>query len=106
MDKKRALSGAITFITLMGIVSLIPFIVLGVCLMFSLVGCGKTGQVMDGDGMVREPSYAQISQEETSDNAGVEKAKLSFESFDGGGPDFNVLIADEGIVSYETEVKV
>ncbi len=168
--------------------------------MISLFGCGKTGQVMDGDGMVRELTYAQISQdeaklmmkeddghvivdvrradeyaqghipgailipnesitdtppeelpdknqivlvycrtgrrskeasqkladigyvnvyefggiedwtgeivtEEASDNAGGEKAKLSFESFDGGGPDFNVLIADEGIVSYETEVK-
>ena len=79
--------------------------------MFSLFGCGKNGQVMDGDGMVREPepTYAQISQDEAklmaSDNSGGEKAKLSFESFDGGGPDFNVLIADEGIVSYETEVK-
>ena len=40
------------------------FILLGVCLMFSLFGCGKTGQVLDGDGMVREPSYAQISQDE------------------------------------------
>ena len=47
----------------------------------------------------------EIVTEEASDNAGGEKAKLSFESFDGGGPDFNVLIADEGIVSYETEVK-
>ncbi len=47
----------------------------------------------------------EIVTEEASDNVGGEKAKLSFESFDGGGPDFNVLIADEGIVSYETEVK-
>ena len=175
-------------------------ILLGVCLMFSLFGCGKKGQVMDGDGMVYKPTYAHISQdearlmmqdddgyvivdvrradeyaqghipgailipnesitdtppeelpdkyqtilvycrtgrrskeasqkladmgyvnvyefggindwtgeivmEETSNNSGGEKAKLSFESFDGGGPDFNVVIADEGIVSYETEVK-
>ncbi len=181
-------------------ISLRLSIFLGVCLMFSLFGCGKTGQVMDGDGMVRELTYAQISQdeaklmmqeddghvivdvrradeyaqghipgailipnesitdtppeelpdknqiilvycrtgrrskeasqkladmgyvnvyefggiedwtgeivtEEASDNSGGEKAKLSFESFDGGGPDFNVLIADEWIVSYETEVK-
>lgn len=64
--------------------------------MFSLFGCEDTGQVMDGDGMVREFSYTQISQDE---------AKLSFESFDGGGPDFKVVIADEGIVSYETEVR-
>jgi len=175
-------------------------ILMGVCLMFSLFGCGKTVQVMDGDGMVYEPSYAHISQdeaklmmqdndghvivdvrradeyaighipgailipnesikdtppeelpdknqiilvycrtgrrskeasqkladmgyvnvyefggiedwtgdivtEETDDNPVGEKASLSFESFDGGGPDFNVVIADEGIVSYETEVK-
>ena len=175
-------------------------ILLGVCLMFSLFGCGKTGQVMDGDGMVYEPSYTHISQdeaklmmkdddghvivdvrradeyaqghipgailipnesitdtppeelpdkyqiilvycrtgrrskeasqkladmgyvnvyefggieewtgeivtEETGDNSVSKKASLSFESFDGGGPDFNVVIADEGIVSYETEVK-
>ena len=47
----------------------------------------------------------EIVTEEASDNSGGEKAKLSFESFDGGGPDFNVLIADEGIASYETGVK-
>ncbi|MBR1876963.1 MAG: rhodanese-like domain-containing protein [Lachnospiraceae bacterium] len=175
-------------------------ILMGVCLMFSLFGCGKTVQVMDGDGMVYEPSYAHISQdearlmmqdgdghvivdvrradeyaighipgailipnesikdtppeelpdknqiilvycrtgrrskeasqkladmgyvnvyefggiedwtgdivtEEIDDNPVGEKASLSFESFDGGGPDFNVVIVDEGIVSYETEVK-
>jgi len=152
-----------------------------------MFGCGKNGQVMDGDGMVRELTYAQISQdeaklmmqdddghvivdvrradeyaqghipgailipnesitdtppeelpdknqiilvycrtgrrskeasqkladmgyvnvyefggiedwtgeivtEEASDNAGGEKAKLSFESFDGGGPEFNEQI--------------
>lgn len=173
-------------------------ILLGVCLMFLLFGCGI--QKLDGDGMMYTPSYAQISQddaklmmqeddghiivdvrradeyaqghisgailipnesitdtppeelpdknqivlvycrtgrrskeasqkladmgyvnvyefggiedwtgeivtEEASDNSCGEKAKLSFESFDGGGPDFTVLIADEGIVSYETEVK-
>ena len=181
-------------------ISRVLLILLGVCLMFSMFGCGKNGQVMDGDGMVRELTYAQISQdeaklmmqdddghvivdvrradeyaqghipgailipnesitdippeelpdknqiilvycrtgrrskeasqkladmgyvnvyefggiedwtgeivtEEASDNAGGEKAKLSFESFDGGGPEFNVLVSDEGIVSYETEVK-
>lgn len=47
----------------------------------------------------------EIVTEEAIDNAGGEKAKLSFESFDGGGPEFNVLVSDEGIVSYETEVK-
>lgn len=47
----------------------------------------------------------EIVTEEVSDNSGGEKARISFESFDGGGPDFNVLVSDEGIVSYETEVK-
>jgi len=45
-------------------ISLRLSILLGVCLMFSLFGCGKNGQVMDGDGMVRELTYAQISQDE------------------------------------------
>ena len=45
-------------------ISRIISILLGVSMMFSLFGCGKTGQVMDGDGMVYEPSYAQISQDE------------------------------------------
>ena len=44
-------------------ISLRLSILLGVCLMFSLFGCGKTGQVMDGDGMVRELTYAPISQD-------------------------------------------
>ena len=30
-----------------------------------------------------------------------DKAELSFESFDGGGPDFNVVLEDESIVSYK-----
>ena len=42
--------------------------------MFSLFGCGKNGQVMDGDGMVREVAYAQISQDE---------AKLMMQDDDG-----------------------
>ena len=30
-------------------------------------------------------------------------ATLSFESFDGGGPEFNVVLEDEGLVSYESK---
>ena len=45
-------------------ISLALIVLLGVSLMFSLFGCGKTGHVMDGDGMVYAPSYAQISQDE------------------------------------------
>ena len=168
--------------------------------MFSLFGCGEKIQKLDGDGMVREPFYAQISQDEAklmmkdddghvivdvrradeyakghipgailipneeigtdepeelpdkkqiilvycrtgrrskeaaqkladmgyvnvyefggiedwtgdivTDDAGSKSgdktASLSFESFDGGGPEFNVVIADEGIVSYDSRSK-
>ena len=173
-------------------------ILLGVALMFSLFGCGMVGRKSDGDGMVYEPTYTQISQDEaklmmqdddghvivdvrradeyaeghipgailipneeigteepeelpdknqiilvycrsgrrskeasqkladmgyvnvyefggiidwtgdivtddTSSNAGGKTASLSFESFDGGGPEFNVVISDESIVSYESK---
>ena len=73
--------------------------------MVSLFGCGNSFQKLDGDGMESGLTAAQISQDEAGDNSGGEKAKLSFESFDGGGPEFKVLVADEGIVSWETEVK-
>ena len=43
-------------------ISRIISILLGVSIMFSLFGCGM--QKPDGDGMVREPFYAQISQDE------------------------------------------
>ena len=46
-----------------------------------------------------------IVTEEAGDSSVSKKTSLSFESFDGGGPDFNVVVADEGIISYETEVK-
>ncbi len=62
-------------------------VIMVVVLMFSLFGCGKTGQVMDGDDMEYTP------------------ASLNFESFDGGGPGFNVVIADESIVSYSSKKK-
>lgn len=38
-------------------------------------------------------------------NTGGKKATISFDSFDGGGPEFNVVIADDGIVSYISESK-
>ena len=38
-------------------------------------------------------------------NAGGKPATLSFDSFDGGGPEFNVVIADEDIVSYTGKAK-
>ena len=40
---------------------MIPIVVI---FMFSLFGCGKIGQVMDGDGMEYTPTYARISQDE------------------------------------------
>ena len=39
------------------------FIMLGVCFMFSLSGCGKPFHKTDGDGMVYKPFYAEISQD-------------------------------------------
>ncbi len=180
--------------------SLFLSILLGVCLVFSLFGCGKSFQKLDGDGMEREPFYAQISQDEAklmmkdddghvivdvrradeyakghipgailipneeigtqppeklpdknqiilvycrtgrrskeasqklaemgyvnvyefggiedwtgdivtddaNDSTYGKTASLSFESFDGGGPEFNVEIADESIVSYASRSK-
>ena len=62
------------------------------------VGCAA-GQVMDGDGMIRtEQEEISQNEEENMDN----KAELSFESFDGGGPEFKVVLEDESIVSYES----
>ena len=46
-----------------------------------------------------------IVTDETSSNTGGETASISFESFDGGGPEFNVVIADESIVSYDSKSK-
>ena len=40
-----------------------------------------------------------------NDDALEKTASLSFESFDGGGPEFNVVIADESIVSYVSRSK-
>ena len=40
-----------------------------------------------------------------NDDSGEKTASLSFESFDGGGPEFNVVIADESIVSYVSRSK-
>ena len=68
---------------------------------------------MEGDGMVREHFYTQISQDEaglmmqdeTDNNPGGKTASLTLESFGGGGPEFNVVIADESIVSCDGDVK-
>lgn len=175
-------------------------VLLGVSLMFSLFGCGKIFQKLDGDDMVYKPRYVHISQDEAklmmtyddghvivdvrradeyanghipgaillpnesivdtppeelpdkkqiilvycrtgrrskeasqkladmgytnvyefggieewtgdivtddmSDKTGGKTASLSFESFDGGGPEFSVVIADESIASYGIESK-
>ena len=58
-----------------------------VMMVFSLFGCGKT------------------EQKQTGSNQGGKTASLSFESFDGGGPEFNVVIADESVVSCSNEAK-
>ena len=76
-----------------------------VIMMISLSGCGITDQKPDGDDMVTEPFSAQISQDDAGYNSGDKTASISFDSFDGGGPEFNVVVADETIVSYGTKVK-
>ena len=74
-------------------------LVLIAALMPVVGGCALRPQVMDGDGMF------QVSENEPNlqdDNDLMDdRAELSFESFDGGGPDFNVVIEDGGIVSCE-----
>ena len=72
-------------------VLIILMISMEVILMLSLFGCGKIGQVMETD--------------DEDSTSGGKTASLSFESFDGGGPEFNVVIADEGIVSYDIRSK-
>ena len=58
-----------------------------VMMVFSLFGCGKT------------------EQKQTGSDSGGKTASLSFESFDGRGPEFNFVIADESVVSCSSEVK-
>ncbi len=69
-------------------------------IMIALITAGcAAGQVMDGDGMIR-PEDEEVSQNE-GENVN-NKSELSFESFDGGGPEFKVILEDESIVSYES----
>lgn len=69
-------------------------------MMIALITAGcAAGQVMDGDGMIR-PEEEEISQNEGENMNN--KSELSFESFDGGGPEFKVILEDESIVSYES----
>lgn len=72
-------------------VLIILMISMEVILMLSLFGCGKIGQVMETD--------------DEDSTSGGKTASLSSESFDGGGPEFNVVIAEEGIVSYDIRSK-
>ncbi len=46
-----------------------------------------------------------IVTDDTGINPGGKTASLSFESFDGGGPEFNVVITDESLVSYVSRSK-
>ncbi len=77
-----------------------------VILMLSLLGCGKNGQVMDGgDADHNASDNVDHNASDNADHTTGKTASLSFESFDGGGPEFNVVIADESIVSYESRTK-
>jgi len=93
------------------------------CAMALLSGCESKDMIMDGDGMFQTFSYTNITQdkateeitdktaEETTDKTIEETTEkkneliskevtLRFDSFDGGGPEYNVIIKDESIVSY------
>ena len=84
-------------------------ITIAVVLLLFLSGCGGTGQAPEGDGTVNTTDAVGIPQDEDNpmtkdvdDNDDGKTASLSFESFDGGGPEFSVVIADESIVSYSS----
>lgn len=69
-----------------------------------LAGCGDNTQTEDGDTVSN--SHTQISQEEAKQTMppddGPKPAILSFDSFDGGGPSFSVVIDDPDILSWES----
>lgn len=72
--------------------------------MLIFAGCGTTeGQVKNDDGI--EDGTGDIIMDDIGNNIGEKMATLSFESFDGGGPEFNVVITDEEIVSYSRKVQ-
>ena len=64
----------------------IPFILF---MILMLSGCGKIDQVTD----------------DKDNTPGGKTATLTFESFDGGGPEFHVVIADESIVSCDSDAE-
>ena len=70
---------------LSGQISRIISVLLGVSMMFSLFGCGKIFQKLDGDDMVYKPRYVHISQDE---------AKLMM-TYDDGHVIVDVRRADE-----------
>ena len=66
-----------------------------------------TGDVVKSEDVQETTLQETTAQETTSGDTEMndKSAALSFESFDGGGPDFNVIIEDESIVSYTSTRK-
>ena len=91
---------------------------IAVALTACLAGCAGTEQKAEEESM--QHSYTQITQEEAKEHAarqddgildwtgeivtGQESrdAELSYSSFDGGGPEFSVVIEDESILTYDS----
>lgn len=57
------------------------------------------GGIIDWTGDIEKSEVKEETTAESTEVTGND-ATLSFESFDGGGPEFNVIIEDESIVSY------
>ena len=74
-----------------------------ILLMYVMIcGCGKDDEITEEDEMIGKPTYEETAEEHAP---AAKTATLSFDSFDGGGPDFNVVIADESIASCESRSK-
>lgn len=72
---------------------------LGMIMTFSLVGCGKQKVATDTES--KKAAESETAESETAESEEEYSAMLSFESFDGGGPEFEIIIDREDIVSYK-----
>ncbi|MCR4788148.1 MAG: protease inhibitor I42 family protein [Lachnospiraceae bacterium] len=64
-----------------------------------------TGDTTPEDTTPEDTAHENTTPDESNNNAGEKTASLSFESFDGGGPEFDVAVADESIVSYDSKTR-
>ena len=76
--------------------------------MFSLFGCGKPFQVLDGDGMVHVPAYAHISQDEAKEMMKKDDGHVILDvrrrdEYDAGHIPGAILIPNESIGTEQPE---